>query len=325
MSEPCTIFNAAIACRRIFRKALTVSRLTQEEWAENRLAEFNLWAAGAGAYATEKASMDHRLRDNQDAHTILVNLLSMLEILVQKCIEEARQADDSVPALSKVESSTMKDVEDSLNQLIRLTTAIRKAGIRSRFQKADSSIDPNDPRIRSLRRHLECLVLVYPEEHGSSYSSEQQLDTARLTPIQLRLIDANLRRRNRFLYAQKHAQKLEMDSEKPENMPSETFTLVKQVPSLDVGEAGNPSQEEKIVTKDSRQVQSTTTATLVDEPIVIPPKEVVRSTTTVVSVTSSRISYPRPPPPIKDNQAYFTCPCCCLSLPIATARGNQWK
>lgn len=324
MSDPCTIFNAAIACRRIFRKALTVPRLTQQEWAENRLAEFNLWAAGAGAYATEKASMDHRLRGNKDAHTILVNLLSMLAILVQKCIEEAHQADDNVPALSKVESSRMKDVEGSLNQLTRLTTAIRKAGIRSRLQKADSSIDPNDPRISSLRRHLECLVLVYPEEHGNSYSSEQQLDTARLTPIQLRLIDANLRRRNRFLYAQKHAQKLGMDSEQPENMPSETFKLVKQGRSLNVGEADTPSQEEKMATKDSRQVQSTTTATLVDEPIVIPPKEVVRSTTTVVSVTSSRISYPRPPP-IKDDQVLFTCPCCCLSLPIAMARGNQWK
>jgi hypothetical protein len=58
----------------------------QQEWAENRLADFNLWAIGAGASNTGKASLDHRLRANPEAHTILLNLLLMLKILLQKCI-----------------------------------------------------------------------------------------------------------------------------------------------------------------------------------------------------------------------------------------------
>jgi hypothetical protein len=59
----------------------------QEEWAENRLADFNLWAMGAGATSTMRASLDHRLRANPEAHTILLNLLLMLKILIQKCID----------------------------------------------------------------------------------------------------------------------------------------------------------------------------------------------------------------------------------------------
>lgn len=87
MAEPSTIFEAATACRLLFRTATTTPRLMQEEWAENRLADFNLWAMGVGATSTMKASLDHRLRANPDARTILLNLLLMLKILIQKCID----------------------------------------------------------------------------------------------------------------------------------------------------------------------------------------------------------------------------------------------
>lgn len=86
MTEPSTISEAVAACRLVFRTATTVPRLMQQEWAENRLADFNLWAIGAGASNTGKASLDHRLRANPEAHTILLNLLLMLKILLQKCI-----------------------------------------------------------------------------------------------------------------------------------------------------------------------------------------------------------------------------------------------
>jgi hypothetical protein len=65
--------------------AIATPRLMHQEWAENRLADFNLWASSAGTYATGKASLDYRLRENVD-----VNLLSMLRILVQKCISQGK-------------------------------------------------------------------------------------------------------------------------------------------------------------------------------------------------------------------------------------------
>lgn len=87
MAEPSTIFEAATACRLLFRTATTTPRLMQQEWAENKLADFNLWAMGAGATSMMKASLDYRLSANPEAHTILLNLLLMLKILIQKCID----------------------------------------------------------------------------------------------------------------------------------------------------------------------------------------------------------------------------------------------
>lgn len=55
------------------------------EWAENRLAEFNLWAAGAGAFAGEKASLDARLALQMDTQTFVISILSLLLSCVEKC------------------------------------------------------------------------------------------------------------------------------------------------------------------------------------------------------------------------------------------------
>ncbi|KAH8704080.1 hypothetical protein BGW36DRAFT_288147, partial [Talaromyces proteolyticus] len=337
MSESSTIFDAATACHHVFRMAKTAPRLMQQEWAENRLADFNVWSAGAGAFAEGKTSLDHRLGSNPEAHTILINLLLMLRILVQKFIDGGmgnslqyltpssdHKIKDPAVELSSDELARMKDVEDSLNQLTRLTVAIRKAGNRPRLLKADSSFDPHSPQIRSLRRHLELLLLVHPGDNESSDSSARQLDPAKLTPIQLRLIDANLKRRNRFLYAQQHAQKLGLNSEYPKNTRRESPLFVKQQSRSGVDKTTSLSQRENTLTKADIQTQSTTTATLVDEPIVVPPSQFTNSATTVISVTSSRVSYPKSPP-IYDHHNIFRCPCCCQALPAAVGRGNQWK
>ncbi|KAJ5927878.1 hypothetical protein N7466_006834 [Penicillium verhagenii] len=191
-----------------------------------------------------------------------------------------REMEETSVGLPGHEVATMKDVETNLNQLARLTAAIRKAGNRSRLQKADSTFDPNSANIRSLRQHLELLLLAHPDEFGSSNSSAQELDPALLTTIQLRLIDANLRRRNRFLYAQKHAQKLGSNYGDPEKTPSEIPVLDKQI-NLDAVMTSSPSQNKRFG-KNERQTPSKTTATAVDEQIEMLPQRKTRPATTVV-------------------------------------------
>lgn len=57
----------------------------QDEWAENLLADFNLWSAGAGASANDRASLDHRLAPEPDVRAVVINLLSMLNAVVKRC------------------------------------------------------------------------------------------------------------------------------------------------------------------------------------------------------------------------------------------------
>ncbi|KAF9890246.1 hypothetical protein FE257_006158 [Aspergillus nanangensis] len=422
-----TIFDATARCRRAFQEATHIPRLMQQEWAEDRMAEFNLWAAGVGASVTGKASLDDRLCANQETQTIITNLLLMLEILLHQCIGEAPSNQDGKTgsALTEEESIRISDVEDALNQLVRLTLAIRKAGTKSRLAKADGSFNPDSHQICTLRRHLVLLLSVSPDKDGCSNltiqrlyhdedshaihpdtrqaanfaarlpttgqrsaveplvdagmdsgyfgrtaitvqgtlpapsdrkspgslkmrtsldrvpstrkertkyqnprtarddkmqigaypsmshhhqmqpspSRSQRLESSQvrhppgscwecdhglyhrsvpvgpnLNPIQRRLVHANLLRRNRFLYAQRHAQKL---------APTSTSNDARQVEMEPARTSGSTTlstyQEEAQPTKFSLPDQSTTTATMVDEPIVIPPKQGTKAPNTVIS------------------------------------------
>lgn len=92
MSESATILDTAISCQHVLKVATTVTRLMRKEWAENKLASFNFWCGDAGILVGDATSLDFQLQTNLQSHTILVNLLLMLKLLVQKCIDEGMDA-----------------------------------------------------------------------------------------------------------------------------------------------------------------------------------------------------------------------------------------
>ncbi len=81
------IFNATASCRGSLHECLLVEALKEHGWAENRLADFNLWAAGVGASAPTQASLDWRLHFQPEARTVLTNLLVTLKGFVDQCRE----------------------------------------------------------------------------------------------------------------------------------------------------------------------------------------------------------------------------------------------
>jgi hypothetical protein len=87
---PPLIFAATAACRSSFEECLLIDRLMDHEWAENRLADFNLWAAGIGASAGKDASLDQRLVFKPDVRDVIVNLLYMLKAFVEQCQEQGK-------------------------------------------------------------------------------------------------------------------------------------------------------------------------------------------------------------------------------------------
>ncbi|KAI0144953.1 hypothetical protein BJ166DRAFT_597014 [Pestalotiopsis sp. NC0098] len=80
-----SISAVATQCRIRLQQCLHLQPLMQYEWAENRLAEFNLWAAGAGAFAGERASLDAKLALQIDTQTFVISILSLLLGCVEKC------------------------------------------------------------------------------------------------------------------------------------------------------------------------------------------------------------------------------------------------
>lgn len=85
MSSDAFISEATDQCLQSFINCLEVEELLNDEWAENRLADFNLWVSGTGALAGGRASLDHRLRAKPEARAVIANLLRLLAGTVDKC------------------------------------------------------------------------------------------------------------------------------------------------------------------------------------------------------------------------------------------------
>jgi hypothetical protein len=103
-------------------------------------------------------------------------------------------------------------IRTTLSQLVRITLAIRKSGNKYRFEEVDATCDHET--FESFYRHLTALVLKgsdneAAQEQARGLSAFQKMaqasDSSRLTPVQERLIRANVLRRNRIEHMMKSA------------------------------------------------------------------------------------------------------------------------
>ena len=85
MEDSRVIFEATAVCFQSFRDCLAVEALMTDEWAENRLADFNLWVSGIGASARSRASLDSRMALKPEARDVIANLLRLLAGVVDEC------------------------------------------------------------------------------------------------------------------------------------------------------------------------------------------------------------------------------------------------
>jgi hypothetical protein len=131
-------------------------------------------------------------------------------------------------------------IDMSLKSLLRFSILIRKAGDKLRYKKADDDlarIQIHAPETYTeLRAHLETLILIGPSEH----SLLTRLDSAtarngipknvkivlrawihsRLSPIQNRLVQANIIRRHRIMCSRKDGRHSRPAQPKPASRPT---------------------------------------------------------------------------------------------------------
>ncbi|KAK1248992.1 hypothetical protein MKX08_007212 [Trichoderma sp. CBMAI-0020] len=392
------IRDIASNCRVLLRECSKLPTLKEDEWAENRLAEFNLWAANSGVFGGDRASLDARLALQPEVIGVFISLLTVLNERLTQCqyfgngdfpvvnderkpqdsSEEEDEADqqdaelevsesedepespeherlaspediprafspwsddselstdsdqDSRDACSPVITNSSLDgpkvdVAQIIDHLARLTLAIRKAGSSSRTHKADRRF--NADHQPAFRRHLNVVVLARGMEAGRS---DFAINPNNLTAIQDRLIIANLRRRNRFLYAQRHARKLAAEAE-PQNAPQE-YQLQDDMPIM-VQDHGEQEAEEEIIAEPEEQTPDpieTPAQVVVEtalEPVVETQPPILSATSasgmtqaidpglihnvtpsqvakTEITTTSAKIAYPKPPAMPPGNHPY---------------------
>jgi hypothetical protein len=227
----------------------------------------------------------------------------------------------------------MVEVEQIIDHLTRLGVAIRKSGANSRAQRADRLFKPEDHE--KLFHHLTVRVLGRGSEEGREHYN---IHPSSLSTVQERLIMANLRRRNRFLYAQRHAQKLAFDapsrdarfispSSQSPAFVSESVVQQPRAPDLGLNE-DSPQDAAVDVTPISHPVVLTaTSASLVGTTIREVPRQMATPSQiakTNITSTTAKTVYPRPPR-IREGLRYFQCPCCCQTLPSLYGQDTQWK
>jgi hypothetical protein len=233
-------------------------------------------------------------------------------------------------------AEALENVDSIIRQLIRISIAIRKSGADARLERADNSFDPS--RHVELRLHLSVLILIWSLLKKDPEAGNSQLDVSSpaLSPIQERLVDANLRRRHRFLYARRRwSKQMQERGDRRTGTPSHsvdppTLPLISSDAGQDADQShervGRPETDQPLVfIQDGFQRtgnNTSTTPTALEGPIIIPPGS--QPSLTVASSTSSRVVYPRPPK-IQDGQNVFRCPCCYQSLPVGYSRGTRWR
>lgn len=324
-----------------FRRCMEQKHLKLDDWVEVRTSDFNLWVAGVGAAARNRASLDARLHALPDMIPTLKRLLSSLkQSLASYRVSEGEQERDS-----------SKEVVDMvIENLAMLATVIRQTGRRSRFKKADQMFDPK--RQERFYRHLECIVRLRPTEDGLFQPVSQtspdwlnvtsyRLEEGRaLTQLQKRLIQANLRRRYWFLYAQRHSEKLA--GARPSEATQTTIPMDAEQASFKVEETaasaspGAPRpqlphrQGGKIDAVQMALTDISTKASTVESKIGFHGEDRKRNIalTTITSILAAA-EYPRLAKPDQHGhnmRKIFKCPCCCQPLPATVYEDTQaWK
>lgn len=111
------------------------------------------------------------------------------------------------PSTDSLLEINKQDVKMLLKQLAQIAVVVRKSSRGSRLQRADQQFKPEEHQ--DLRAHLTTMMLLNNmEQHSDLDSVKGKLVPSNLSDIQERTIQCNLKRRNRFLYAQQHSHSL---------------------------------------------------------------------------------------------------------------------
>ncbi|KAK6603924.1 Vegetative incompatibility protein HET-E-1-like protein 15 [Botrytis cinerea] len=242
------IFEATAACTQSFKACLAAKALTKNEWAENRLADFNLWASGIGASTRSRASLDSRLALRPETRNVIANVLRLLAATVDKCTKLAiSETTQIISELSDDEDSRGRQAtlspEESTPRSFSPWSDASDTQLENEVESLCSS-DPLHKTIKDVEMMLDQLARIAvavrrsgrrsrlqkadqrfkPAEHEELQKhlttvllarpefSGDQIDVSKLSEIQQRLVHCNLMRRNRLLYAQQHSIWLNTDA-----------------------------------------------------------------------------------------------------------------
>ncbi|KAM0479935.1 hypothetical protein ACHAPX_004513 [Trichoderma viride] len=325
-----SIFTLTEACLSKFNNLLaSYTQSTQcRTLLEGRRSEFHHWAISVGALAKPGASLDSRLQDQTKDLEIVKDLL----LFLAECLDGyAGPAEVKTSHGEADQDRAIQKLDANIKRLFRFSEAILRLEKASWNREADQTFNPDG--YKELRKDLECVLLLRPTEEALFHRAENgeyvtRLDNCKLSDIQKRLVEANLRRRHRLMVAQKRV-KLQLHSS-PHATPSSSKSLQKEPPSDVQNAADDRDPTLYTATKD----QEITAPTVSGSPMTSTAVETLQhdsehytsvAAKTQVSFISFGVEFPKAPP-IPSGQEILECPCCCELLPVQVFQDpDLWK
>lgn len=292
-------------CIAAFETCMHHESLMNHEWAENRSADFNLFVDSIGPLSTSDTSLYSLFESRPDDLRLLKSVLIMLKDFLCQCISCAE-------AQSNTDAATRK-VDSSLENLALIAAAIGQNGVPSHLERADKRFKPEEHKyLRNFLKSI-CLGQYHRPEAGNVARKRAQTDGYRLSEPQQRLIEVNLRRRNRFLRAQEHSEKLKarQDDEIEGDVDDEAEIL--------------PQKEAPSLTSSKKTISVTKPSTAERSLRIRKGKEIDSQPTMATTTTpTAAAQYPNAPGAYHDPIS-FKCPCCCQNLPAVFNRNNDLR
>lgn len=284
---------------------------------QTRLADVRLWADGVGAIAEGTASLDWRFHNREQDLLLVKTILIML----------ADFAEDYATLLSedKPTDDALERIDSTIENLALIGVAIRRTGKASRRRRADTRFDPKD--YEELRRHLECVILLRPSKSGL----QGELNLSNLSIVQKRLIEANLKRRHRFVIAQKRFRKVEEASQQRRNTSLSQDDTTSKGGSKDTESRKNREAETGRKQGHGQRAPTTkgglTAASTAEGTLEYGKRRryVPGAARTQITALAADAEFPRPPPN-PEGRRIGKCPCCCQSLLVEEMmHPSKWR
>lgn len=252
------------------------------------------------------------------------------------------------------------DTESILDHLIRLGMAIRTSGTVSRLRKADVNLTIRDYQhledehyehshqvdikdLRALKTHLMTILFAHPsqvvkdEPQDGGKPLDFTSDLGKLEEVHRRTIEqlifANLRRRNRFAYAKRHAEKLAAREEAsyPEGTTLATEESVlnptrnaEQVTGLEEVPKSTPEYKPALISPPMGLISETSPSKGTVDPRSLKQTAPSQKSMSRMSVSFEKLGWPHPPP-VDEKRGSFRCPCCYQTLARRELGQRLWR
>ncbi|KAL4898869.1 hypothetical protein BDW74DRAFT_184293 [Aspergillus multicolor] len=302
-----------VECARVLDGILQAANGDElaQEW-ENQVFRFNLWVSNNLIFASAKASMDWRLRNAPLLESSMVELLDDLQTTLNNYTAASK-------GTMNEEADANSAVGDALDELFRLSRAIRRSGILRRFVKIDSFIEYDEDGVNlteGFRTGVERLIRFRLRDSMASEGLRQ------------RVLETVCLRQQYFAYLRKKWGTRQKDKTNKMSPPS---TLPSK-PSLGVTYSvtgSTPPSGRTIKQKNfARATQAVTT--ILTATTAQPGRiEEVRSLKSAIQTPEDEVLCSEQdlplPPKIPFRCTEFECPFCFLVCSTDVFNGEQWR